>query len=211
MADAERRPTRHDRRKALTRARIIDAANRLFADKGYLETSVEDIAEEADVAARTVYMHFPAKASILLDHFDRWLDALVRGILDRSVREPIAVTVSAALDAMAADGWVNRSYGDIAASPPSALGLVVGPPEIAGYMMQAWLSAQQRLVDDAFARGGYPDDSLVPHARAAAVFAACMGPISAARISLSGEPLPRDATANGLITRFLTDLTRGGL
>ena len=66
------RASRHTRRKAATRAKITQAANQLFSVKGYQETSVEDISELADVAVRTIYMHFPSKAAILLDHFDEW-------------------------------------------------------------------------------------------------------------------------------------------
>lgn len=203
--------TRHDRRKARTRERITQAANRLFTERGYLETSVEDISEEADVAMRTIYMHFPSKAAILLDYFDRWLDALVEGFLRRPVDEPVSVALPAALTEMEAQGWVDRSYGNIADSPPSALGLITGPPEVAGYMMHAWAVAQERIVTDVRARGEYAGDSLVPRARATAVFAACMAPTFTARLSLDGTPLPEDATANSLIAEFATRLTRGDL
>ncbi|WP_162231747.1 TetR/AcrR family transcriptional regulator [Leucobacter celer] len=203
--------SRHTRRKARTRARITDAANRLFAEKGYLETSVEDISEAADVAVRTIYTHFPSKAAILLSYFDDWLDTLVDGILARPVDEPIAEAVAASLRAMTEDGWVDRSYGNVAESPPSALGLVAGPPEVAGYMMHAWMQAQDRIAADAAERGDFPPDSRIPQARATAVFAACMAPIFTARLSLTGEPLPSDATANSLIVEFATRLTRGQL
>ena len=209
MSDLERNPSRHVRRKAQTRARITAAANQLFAEHGYLQTSVEDISEHADVSARTIYLHFPSKAAILLDHFDRWLDALVEGILARPADEPIAVAVAVALRGMTDAGWVDRSYGNIAESPPSALGLITGPPEVAGAMMHAWAQAQDRIAQGAAA--AFPPGSLVPRARATAVFAACMGPIVAAKISLTGVPLPEDATANGLIEQFLVQLTRGDL
>jgi hypothetical protein len=38
-----------------------------------------------------------------------------------------------------------------------------------------------------------------------------MAPIFTARLSLTGEPLPSDATANSLIVEFATRLTRGQL
>lgn len=209
--EAPRPESRHTRRKARTRARITEAANRLFAERGYLETSVEDISEEADVAVRTIYTHFPSKAAILLAYFDHWLDTLVDGILERPVDEPIADAAAASLAAMHSAGWVDRSYGELEESPPSALGLITGPPEVAGYMMQAWMQAQDRIVVDAFERGGYSEGSLVPYARGAALFAACMGPIMAARLALAGRPLPESPTANSLILDFLTRMTREGV
>lgn len=205
------RVSRHTRRKAATRVKITQAANQLFAVKGYQETSVEDISKVADVAVRTIYMHFPSKAAILLDHFNRWLDALVDEILRRPIAEPIAEAVTLALAQMVENGWVDRSYGDITGSPPAALGLIAGPPEVAGYMMQAWVAAQERIANDAHERGGLSPDSLVPQARGIAVFAACMAPIMTAQLSRDTDPLPTDATANGLIGTFITHLTRGDL
>jgi len=42
-----------------TRRRIIQATFELHGEKGVLATSMQDIAERADVALRTVYYHFP--------------------------------------------------------------------------------------------------------------------------------------------------------
>lgn len=48
------------------RAEIMDAAVRLFHDTGYDETSVQQIAAAAGVAAGTVYLYFPSKEHVLL-------------------------------------------------------------------------------------------------------------------------------------------------
>src|SRR5438128_6084269 len=42
-----------------TRRRIVDATFDLHNEKGVLNTSMQDVAERADVALRTVYHHFP--------------------------------------------------------------------------------------------------------------------------------------------------------
>lgn len=49
---------RHQRRKAETRQRLLDAASRLFAEHGFEATRPQDIAREADVAIGTFYLHF---------------------------------------------------------------------------------------------------------------------------------------------------------
>ncbi|KDN16918.1 TetR/AcrR family transcriptional regulator [Amycolatopsis rifamycinica] len=56
---------RRERKKAQTRARIQDAALDLFAGQGYRETTIAQIAARADVATRTVTLHFPAKEDLL--------------------------------------------------------------------------------------------------------------------------------------------------
>lgn len=63
-------PRRYDspRRReqaAETRARILDAARRLFEAQGYAATSVNAIAAEAGVALKTVYVVFESKAGLL--------------------------------------------------------------------------------------------------------------------------------------------------
>jgi AcrR family transcriptional regulator len=59
-----------------TRERIVYAALRLFAQKGYASTSVADILQAADVNAGSLYHFFPGKQDVLL----AVLDAYLRGI-----------------------------------------------------------------------------------------------------------------------------------
>src|SRR5713226_3555359 len=48
-----------------TRARILDAAQKLFAERGYANTSMEAIAKAAGVATDTVYASFQSKPGLL--------------------------------------------------------------------------------------------------------------------------------------------------
>jgi AcrR family transcriptional regulator len=50
---------------AATRLAILEAAEQLFVDNGYVATSVGEIAERADVALKTVYAVFGTKAEVL--------------------------------------------------------------------------------------------------------------------------------------------------
>lgn len=61
----EPRPTLRDRNRARARADIVAAAQRLFLSQGYAETSVEQVAEAAGVAPRTVFRHFPRKEDLV--------------------------------------------------------------------------------------------------------------------------------------------------
>jgi AcrR family transcriptional regulator len=56
---------RRERKKAQTRTRIQEAALDLFVSQGYRETTIAQIAARADVATRTVTLHFPAKDDLL--------------------------------------------------------------------------------------------------------------------------------------------------
>src|SRR5262249_16626569 len=57
--------TRRHRRRAETKGRIFDAALRLFAEKGYVTTPVEEITAAADVAKGTFFNYFPSKEPVL--------------------------------------------------------------------------------------------------------------------------------------------------
>lgn len=48
------------------RQEIIQAALKLFMEKGFGETTVQDISQEAGVATGTVYLYFPSKDHVLL-------------------------------------------------------------------------------------------------------------------------------------------------
>ena len=67
---------RQERRKRRTRQAIQKAALELFAERGYRETTINDIADRAEVAPRTVTVHFPAKEELLLDAEPFTLDSL---------------------------------------------------------------------------------------------------------------------------------------
>lgn len=57
---------RHQRRKAETRRRLLEATRRLFAKRGYHATRPQDIAREADVGTGTFYVHFADKREAFL-------------------------------------------------------------------------------------------------------------------------------------------------
>lgn len=57
--------TRHDRRKAETKAKIFKVAVDLFLAQGYEKTTIEQITALADVAKGTFFNHFPSKEALL--------------------------------------------------------------------------------------------------------------------------------------------------
>ena len=53
-----------------TRAAVLGAATRLFAERGWAATGMRDIAREAGVAIETVYSHFSSKTGLLQQAID---------------------------------------------------------------------------------------------------------------------------------------------
>jgi len=60
--------SRMERKKNRTRKKIVQAALPLFQEYGFDATTMEEIAEQADVAKGTLYNYFPAKEAILSDY-----------------------------------------------------------------------------------------------------------------------------------------------
>lgn len=56
---------RRERKKRARRDRIYETARRLFLEHGFAATTVEQIAEAADIAQATFFNHFPSKTAVL--------------------------------------------------------------------------------------------------------------------------------------------------
>lgn len=70
---------RTERKKRETRQKIIKAALDLIQQQGFDKTTMEQIAEEADVARKTLYNYFPVKEAII--------DEYVRGLSRKFTQE----------------------------------------------------------------------------------------------------------------------------
>jgi AcrR family transcriptional regulator len=77
--DGPDRPGLRERKKAKTRALIQEQALRLFAERGYDATSIQEIADAAEVSPTTVVRYFPAKSDLVVyDDLDERLIQAVR-------------------------------------------------------------------------------------------------------------------------------------
>jgi AcrR family transcriptional regulator len=82
-----------DRQKQERGQRIVKAAEKLFARKGYVEVAMEDVAARAGLAVGTIYNYFPSKSALLLTIVRRETESLLAGgrkILQNPPRDPVA-------------------------------------------------------------------------------------------------------------------------
>jgi AcrR family transcriptional regulator len=63
--------TRNESRRGAMRDRILDATERLLARLGYQKMTMDDVAREAGISKRTIYLHFPSKEEVALGSIDR--------------------------------------------------------------------------------------------------------------------------------------------
>ena len=94
LPEADRpRPSLRERKKLRTRAAIQDVALRLFRTQGYAETTVEQIAEAAEVSPSTFFRYFPTKEDVAL------YDALDPLMIEAFRSQPAALSPLAAMRA----------------------------------------------------------------------------------------------------------------
>lgn len=68
-----REPLAKQVQKEQTRALLVDAALRVFAEHGYEEATVEDIAGAAGYSKGAYYFHFASKEDIFLELLEQWI------------------------------------------------------------------------------------------------------------------------------------------
>ncbi|MFD1663094.1 TetR/AcrR family transcriptional regulator [Streptomyces caeni] len=82
--------------KPAVRIRLADAAFALFDERGYEQTTVDDIAERAGVGRTTFFRHYRSKEEVIFPDHDRLL-ALIRDRLATSSNSTALVAVSDAV------------------------------------------------------------------------------------------------------------------
>jgi AcrR family transcriptional regulator len=129
-----------DRKKQLTRTSIQHAALELFARDGYRDTTIAAIAEAADVAPRTVTVHFPAKEDLLFAADPFAVETLTARIRNRSNEQ-------STLDALR--DWMATTMADLSSETPEIQKAVWHQRELRAHVINS---------DDALrarARAGY--------------------------------------------------------
>ncbi|MGD1053056.1 MAG: TetR family transcriptional regulator [Candidatus Dormibacteria bacterium] len=74
----EVQPGLRERKKVRTRRALADAAVGLFAERGYEETTIADLAAAVEIAPRTFFSYFPAKEDVLFADIDDRIAALAK-------------------------------------------------------------------------------------------------------------------------------------
>src|SRR5580704_5191633 len=155
---------RQQRRKSRTRQAIQTAALELFAERGYRETTINDIAERADVAPRTVTLHFPAKDELLFDAEPFTVESLSERL---SLRPPHESALEALRDWMATtmtDAETNGSEPDGRFWERRALRahIIDSEPELRGRARAGYYPFERAIADAIGHDFGQSGNSLIP-------------------------------------------------
>ncbi len=129
--NADRVPLRQ--RQALeTRRAIASAARSLFAERGYAAASIDLVAEEAGVAARTVYAIFGTKKAILAAICEEWLteagvmETVSQGLAERDLRRRLALVAYSSRRQWESERGVRSMLEGAAASDAEVAKMLAG-------------------------------------------------------------------------------------
>src|SRR5439155_22723039 len=78
-----------ERKKAHTRRAIAEAAQKLFAERGFENVTVAEVARKADVSEGTVFNYFPTKEELFYSGMEAFEAALVDAVRDRPAGESV--------------------------------------------------------------------------------------------------------------------------
>jgi AcrR family transcriptional regulator len=98
-----RTPLTREQSKQVTRERLVAAAARVFATRGYRRASVDEIAAEAGYTIGALYSNFAGKEEVLLAYLEQQLQGIAERLLaaTQTVESPVEKLRAAALEWMA--------------------------------------------------------------------------------------------------------------
>jgi AcrR family transcriptional regulator len=178
--DARRRRERAEEERRATRLRVVEAARGLFLTRGYVATTMADIAREAGVALQSVYTAGQSKAELL---------HLVADLAVAGDDQDVMMTDRPSFTAVAAQSSAERQVEMIAAIITSVL----------ERLAPVWVAYREAAAVDAKAAAYL----VAAHERRHETFAAVIGAIPERRLRRSPEESTDTAWAIGSIDVFL--------
>jgi AcrR family transcriptional regulator len=193
------KPGLRERKKQQTRDTITRVALQLFAERGYEETTLAEIAEAADVSPRTIFAYFESKEEILFCDAPAELDQLKDALAQRPEDSTTIDALRGVLSSMDPPDELAKLRKQVVTSSP-ALKL----------KMRARVAELEPVLVESFAKdlGSDPDDirALLIAASATAAFTAVHD-----RLEAEAESKPISHESAMAIIDEVFEFLRGGL
>ncbi|MEU4579469.1 TetR family transcriptional regulator [Nonomuraea sp. ATR24] len=163
-------------KKQRTRQALVEAAVRLFEERGFEQVTVAEIAEAAEVSTRTFFLHFQAKEDVLFANADVRVDLGLRVVAERGEGERPADVVARAMEEMIGNAWDADLTSGLA---QLRVRLAATAPALQARLLHRYVTAQHELTQAL--RQAYPDE--LDPIGAAALVGAAVGAVSAATLA----------------------------
>jgi AcrR family transcriptional regulator len=151
-----------ERKKLATRRALEETALRLFAEKGFDQVTVEEIAEAVGVSSRTFFRYFGSKEDLLLGPMLEVRHVLEAALAERPADEPVLEALRRALARLA------HHLAELGPELARRSTIVRATPVLAARAVQVWEEWRELLIRAAASRlAADPAIDLRPHVAAA--------------------------------------------
>jgi AcrR family transcriptional regulator len=161
------KPGLRERKKARTRASIREHALRLFREQGYAATTVEQIAEAAEVSPSTFFRYFPTKEDVVLQ------DDMDLVLMEALERQPPGLSPIAAIRAATRETVASYSPEDLARLREMAE-FSLSVPEVRARSLDEFARTIQVMAEAIAKRAGRAPDDFAARTIAGAVVGVIM-------------------------------------
>jgi AcrR family transcriptional regulator len=154
-----------ERKKERTRQTIVEVALKLFAERGYAETTLAEIADAAEISQSTFFNYFPSKDAVVFALSDQVID---------SARERVAGRAEDESTTEAIISWITHDLGEIERPYTNVMRLIPGIITSDDDLLEGARLRSVRM-EDAFAEGFArefedPPDGMRPRVMAVIAF-----------------------------------------
>ncbi|MBV9206786.1 MAG: TetR family transcriptional regulator [Actinobacteria bacterium] len=156
-----------ERKKARTRAAIREHALRLFREQGYQRTTVEQIAEAAEVSPSTFFRYFPTKEDLVLQ------DDMDTRMIEALERQPAGLAPLSAVRAATREVFGSYTQADLDVLQETTA-LTVTVPEVRARAMDEFARTITVIGEALAKRAGRPADDLAVRVTAGAIVGVMM-------------------------------------
>jgi AcrR family transcriptional regulator len=175
-----------EKKRDRTREALLSSAARLFAERGYEGVTIAEIAEDAEVGARTFFAYFSSKEDLLFPDASVRVEAAVEALRTHAPGERPLQALVRALDSAGVTGT------DLVTDRARLrMRLIATSPAVQGRALRYQADAQDAIARQL--RESYPDE--YDAVSAAAVVGAFVGAVSAALRAVFEEAGVEDAGA----------------
>jgi TetR/AcrR family transcriptional regulator, regulator of mycofactocin system len=158
---------RRGRPPSTSRRELRLIALRLFAERGFDNTTIEQIAAEAGVSERTFFRYFTMKASVLWTEFETEVETIKSSLGSVPDDVPMMEAIRGAVVA------ANHYHADDVPEMRMRMHLIATVPALSSSAAEHYEAWEQAISEFAGRRLGRPADSLYPLTIGRAALAAC--------------------------------------
>ncbi len=188
---------------------ILQAADRLFLEKGYHDTSIDDIAAQVGISKGTVYLHFASKEDLVAALFDRGIHAMLETL------NGILASPGAPREKL--QSIIRQIYGSMDRQRFQLMGALLNSPEFHKTMVERrqamaalWEEPRKRvgvLLEEGKASGEF--DTAIPTPIMLNLFWAMLSPMMYKQVIGEGQ-MSADDVARHVSQFFFRGVAPGG-